>query len=46
MTRKTKQIAHCAFAYWRPAMGLAAGILLWIAAKYFGAPQGTHLLLA
>lgn len=45
MARKTKQMAARAASHWRLAAGLAAGIFAWIAAKYFGAPRGAHLLL-
>jgi uncharacterized membrane protein len=45
MARKTKQMADRAASHWRLAAGLAAGIIAWTTAKYFGAPKASHLLL-
>jgi len=45
MTRRTKQMVDRAASHWRLAAGLATGIIVWCAAKYFGAPRGAHLLL-
>lgn len=45
MPRKTKQMVDRAASHWRLAAGLATGIAVWMAAKYFGAPRGAHLLL-
>jgi len=45
MPRKTKQMVDRAASHWRLAAGFAAGIIAWSAAKYFGAPRGSHLLL-
>src|SRR4051812_4426279 len=45
MARKTKQMADRAVSHWRLAAGLAAGVIAWTTAKYFGAPKASHLLL-
>jgi uncharacterized membrane protein len=45
MSRKTKKMVDRAAAHWRLAAGLAAGIIAWALAKYFGAPRGSHVLL-
>lgn len=46
MTRKTKHMVDRAASHWRLAAGLATGVAVWSVAKYFGAPRGSHLLLA
>lgn len=46
MARNSKQTPVHALSHWRLAAALAAGVIVWIVAKYFGAPRGAHLLLA
>lgn len=45
MPRKTKHMVDRATSHWRLAAALAAGIAVWLSAKYLGAPHAAHLLL-
>jgi len=45
MPRRTKQMVDRAASHWRLALALMVGIIAWAAAKFFGAPRGSHLLL-
>jgi len=45
MTRKSKTMVDRAASHWRLAAAQGAGIVVWLAAKYLGAPQASHLLL-
>jgi len=45
MSRNAKQMLSRATSHWRLAAGLAAGVIVWPVAKYFGVPQGADLLL-
>jgi uncharacterized membrane protein len=45
MPRKTKHMVGRAASHWRLAAAQGAGIAVWLAAKYLGAPHAAHLLL-
>lgn len=45
MPRKTKNMVYRAASHWRLAVAQGVGIAVWLAAKYLGAPQASHLLL-
>ncbi|HJV41775.1 DUF1345 domain-containing protein [Caulobacter sp.] len=46
MARTPKQTLNRAMSHWRLAAASVVGIVAWAVAKYFGAPRGSHLLLA
>lgn len=45
MARKTKNMVDRAASHWRLAVAQSVGIVVWLAAKYLGAPRASHLLL-